>query len=115
MKYVQKGVPRALFGEVAARGALFSYPHFSFRVVLNKRDDKIFRFSFVVSSKVANKAVLRNLLRRRGKAIVREALTASASKPCAGIFYAGKGASGISYDAVKSEIVFLLKKATIIQ
>jgi ribonuclease P protein component len=108
MKYVQKGVPRALFSEVAARGALFSSPHFSFRVLLNKKEDTIFRFTFVVSSKVANKAVLRNLLKRRGRAIVRETLRLAKAQPCSGIFYVKKGANLLSYEDMKKEIVKLL-------
>jgi ribonuclease P protein component len=113
MKYVQKGVPRALVSEVMARGARFSSPHFSLCIQRDKKFKDTAFFSFVVPVKVSKKAVVRNLIKRRGRAIVRTLLSPSPLS-CAGLFFVKKGAEVLKFSEMREEIVFLLKKATII-
>ena len=70
-------------------------------------------FAFVVSSKVEKLAVNRNLIKRRGRHIVRELgpLTES-STAC--VFFFKKGAISLSFEKLKEQIVFLLKKAKLV-
>lgn len=77
------------------------------------RLDEISLFSFVVSGKVAPLAVDRNLLKRRGRAIVKGLLPQiSSGYLCA--FFFKKGAREQSYAALSQEITDLLGAAGII-
>lgn len=66
------------------------------------------RFACVVSKKVAKRAVDRNLIKRRGREAVRDALKKSAAAPASYVFYAKKEALGAPYRDIAAEIRKLL-------
>jgi ribonuclease P protein component len=103
-------VDKTLFKEVLAQKGINCHsPHLSLKIVKNKEN----RFSFVVSKKVTKSAVKRNLLRRRGYSIVGDIIE-SIKSPIIGIFFFKKGAENISFQELKEEILFLLKKLNVI-
>ena len=67
-------------------------------------------FAFVISSKTEKLAVNRNLLKRRGRHIVRELVPLSLPNTAC-VFFFKKGAISLPFDKLKEQIVFLLKKA----
>ncbi len=70
-------------------------------------------FSFVVSSKVAKRATVRNLLKRRAKYIVRKMIgTLKEGYIC--LFFFNKGVLGLDFKGLESEILFVLKKANLV-
>ncbi len=62
----------------------------------------------VISKKVAAKAVARNLLKRRGMAVLREFLKKYPGFSLAAILFAKKGAEDLSFAAQKEELYSLL-------
>jgi len=71
---------------------------------LNKGTPK---FSFVVSKKVAAKAVERNRIKRRGYEAINELLKKGFNKK-SGVFFAKKGISKLTFKELKEEIKSLL-------
>lgn len=68
-------------------------------------------FYFVISKKIIKNAVNRNLFKRRGRDITRPIKTKNGYIV---IFFAKNGAQNIKYSDLKSEILFLIKKANIL-
>lgn len=68
-------------------------------------------FYFVISKKIIKNAVNRNLFKRRGRDIARSVKTKNGYIT---IFFAKKGVQDIKYRDLKSEILFLIKKAGIL-
>lgn len=105
----KRKVSIALFPYVLREGKTVFGNHFSFKflAIPNIQESK---FSFVVSNKISKKATERNLLKRRGSVIIvqNNLLT---TIPVAGVFFAKKGATALSYKALASEINSLLVKA----
>ncbi len=72
------------------------------------------RFSFSVSKKVAQSAVLRNKIRRRGYKVVEKHL--SEIKKGYLVFFQGKkGVGEVSFEVLSKDIVELLTKTSVIQ
>lgn len=67
------------------------------------------KFSCVVSKKVSNKASDRNLIKRRCRESVREALK-KANFRGAAVFYAKKDVNGAAFQDIKSDIESLVAK-----
>ena len=67
-------------------------------------------FSFVVSSKTVKSAVIRNKLKRRGRAAV-FSLLPSIREGRQGLVFFGKGSERLKFPAIKKEIVQLFQKA----
>jgi len=70
-------------------------------------------FAFAVSTKVSKKAVTRNLIKRRGRALVR-ALSPAWRKDTLTVFSALPGVDKLTYKEMENEIVFLLKRARMV-
>lgn len=68
-------------------------------------------FYFVISKKIIKNAVNRNLFKRRGRDIARSIKTKNGY---IAIFFAKNGVQNIKYYDLKSEILFLIKKAGIL-
>ena len=70
-------------------------------------------FAFAVSAKVSKKAVTRNLIKRRGRALIRK-ISPAWKKDTLTVFSALPGADSLNYAQMEQEIVFLLKKVRMI-
>ncbi len=68
------------------------------------------RVACVVSKKIAARAVTRNLVKRRCRAVARECI-AGVREPLALAFYAKRGAADASYAEIKEDVGRLVKKA----
>lgn len=68
------------------------------------------KVAVVVSKKVASKAIDRNRLRRRAKAVLREALVA-AEQPVAYVFQAKRGAAEVQFAELRGELLTLVAQA----
>lgn len=105
----KRKVSTELFPLVIKRGKTISSDHFSFKFspLFGITESK---FSFVVSGKISKKATERNLLKRRGYNVIKKN---SALKiiPVAGVFFAKKGSTALSFPTLEQEINNLLLKA----
>lgn len=99
-----------LFPFVLEKGKNPSSQYFSFKYVHHTEPSES-KFSFVVSGKVAKKATERNLLKRRGHQVIQQKGSILRKVPIAGVFFAKKGATHISYREIEKEITGLLNKA----
>ncbi len=109
-KKIQR-VTRKAFDTILAKGKTHHSPHLSLKIYI--ASEEILAISFVVSKKIAKKAVTRNLLKRRGRAILQKAVV-HIHKPHIGAFFFKKGAEKLSFHELEEEITQLLKKARII-
>lgn len=106
----KRRVTREEFTPIIKKGRTFHSPLLSLRVLEQRQcGETLSTFAFVVSKKVAAKATARNLLRRRGYAILREAHKIVPCHSCA--FFFKKGAEDAPYAALKKETLSLLKEA----
>ena len=80
---------------------------------LKNRDDFSSRFAFVTSAKVSKKAVVRNKLRRRARAIVYKLLP-EAKKDVATMFFFKPGAEKLNFKEIEEEIKEALQKAGVL-
>ena len=101
-------ISRKDFPFVFKAGRVYHSPCFTLRIASSS--DEEHHFSFVVSKKVAQKAVSRNLIRRRCYAAV-QTLFPTLKLPVAGIFYVKKGIVGMRYQDLKQEIISILFKS----
>jgi len=106
-----KRVTRTVFPLVLKKGHVFHAPHISLRVI-SAPETVESAFAFVVSRKVTNMAVKRNLLKRRGRHIVREA-TEKLKNKYTGVFFFKKDADSLSFEELQEEIASLLSHARI--
>ena len=102
-------IKRSDFKLLKEKGFYFDSKNISLKIY--KNSENINKFTFICSRKVEKKAVLRNLLRRRGYSIVRDYL----KKLDIGfyfIFSFKKGVSSLSFVDLKKEIenLFVLAK-----
>ena len=110
--------PRQVFGLVSKEGKRLSNPLFIFRYLnlspgLTPRDPRR-HFSVAVSSKIVPKATLRNLLKRRVRAVVSQSREKLKNNYC-GIFYIKSGALKVSFKELKESVLETLERATIIK
>ena len=89
----------------------FSSENINLKVVYNCSKDKA--FAFVASLKVSKKAVERNKLKRRARAITYPLLKDIQPGLCAAVFFK-PSIIGKKYAAIKDELTILYKKAKII-
>ena len=75
---------------------------------------KVSRFGFIVSTRVSKKAVARNKIKRRLRNIVRE-LLGFLAKDIDGVFIALPGSEKASFEEIKRDILFLLKKSGVLK
>ena len=97
-----KRVTKDIFQTIIKKGNIVSGSFFLFRYVKNE----IPQYSFVVSKKIANRAVKRNFLRRAGYNILKK----YDLKPCAGVFFYKKEALNVKTELLQEDIDNILKK-----
>jgi ribonuclease P protein component len=97
----EQRIQREEMDKVLARGVLKHSPLFSARIL--KTADPHIKFSFVVSKKVANTAVLRNKLRRRGYSAVKT-LSPGIDSGYSVAFFFKKGVAEVAYTVLAEEV-----------
>jgi ribonuclease P protein component len=105
-------VSKEAFNSAFKKSRIISSPIFLFR--FHKEDNnQPSKFSFVVSKSVSKKAVVRNLLKRRGYASVRNNLD-KIKKSYICSFSFKKGSESATFREISGEVASLLKKAGIL-
>ncbi|MCX6731554.1 MAG: ribonuclease P protein component [Candidatus Parcubacteria bacterium] len=94
-------INKKLFEEIFKRGKIFSSPNLSLKIA--PTTEKQSRFTFVVSSKVAKRAVDRNKIKRRARNIVRKFLP-EIKKQINAIIFFRKGAGKMTFSELEKEI-----------
>ena len=108
-------IKKTAFLEIISKGKTFHSSHITLRVLRKKageHNDPL--FSFVVSSKIARNATDRNLLKRRGYAIIKKIFNTISKRNYAYAFFLKKGVVAPSFKEMEKEISILLKKAEIL-
>ncbi|MDQ3076611.1 MAG: ribonuclease P protein component [bacterium] len=102
-------VSTALFDEIMKSGTTYHSDHISLRIHRITAQN-LSRFSVVVSKKVENKAVSRNVLKRRLYSVLSMSLS-SIPPGYAGILFIKKGFSSLSVDYIKKELAIIIEKS----
>lgn len=106
-------VNKKLFEEVFNEGRVFHSDFLYLKIsLLENKSDKS-KFAFTISKKIAKKASDRNLIKRRGFAILRENKE-NILNGFVIIFFTKKGIEKLKYTDFKNEVILLLKKANLI-
>ncbi|MFA6536420.1 MAG: ribonuclease P protein component [Candidatus Paceibacterota bacterium] len=100
-------VSKQLFGEILKSGRNFHSPNLSLRLLQSFEGRKV---SFVVAKKVADSAVKRNLLKRRGYSIVRKLLP-NLRENFSAVFFLKPGVGKLNFKGMKKEIEDILASA----
>lgn len=100
-------IPKKLFGEVIKLGRNFHSPNLSLKLLRALAGKK---FSFVISKKVSPLAVKRNLLKRRGFAVIKKIL-GEIKEPATGIIFLKSSAKELNFSQMEKEIVKLFSEA----
>ena len=106
-------ISQSLFTQIIKEGRSFGFKNFSLRFCL-RGDHKKSAFSFVVSSKEVKKAVWRNLIKRRGRAVVKK----NSNRIKAGYLYAfflKKSLVSKSFIEFETEIMDGLKEINLLE
>jgi len=98
----KKRVTKELFQTVIKSGSTLSGHFFIFRFLKQKSP----QYAFVVSKKIAKRAVVRNKLRRQGY----NALKSFPLKDYAGIFFFKKQTESTTFNEIKDDIESILNK-----
>lgn len=109
----ERRISQSLFTQILKNGQYFGFKNFSLRLC-PRGDHKKSAFSFVVSSKEVKKAVWRNLIKRRGRAIIQK--NSNKIKDgylCA--FFLKKGLVSKSFLEFETEIMDSLKGANLLK
>ena len=72
------------------------------------------RFGFIVGGKVSKKANIRNLIKRRVRAVIEKNLV-NISKGVDVIFVAKAGVKGLNYQEIEKKVLNLLKKQRLLK
>ena len=113
MPPIKHRLDRKSFNILFKSGKKLSFPFF---VLIYRRENIIKReskFGFVISSKISKKAVVRNKLKRRTKAVILELLK-NFLAPCRIIFIFKKECLALSFKELEAEIISAFKKIGII-
>lgn len=105
-------INKELFTEIIKAGKSVSSANLSLKIQPIPIDYSA--FSFVVSSKVAKKAVERNKIKRRARHIIRKML-AETEKGLGIIIFFKPGSKKMSFQELEEEIKKLFKKVKILQ
>jgi len=107
-------VERDIFPTFPQKGKVFNSNSLNLKVYSNPLSEtNKTKFSFIVSKKVSNKAVKRNLLKKRGYSILDEVLDKTKDGFVC-IFFFKKESLGVDFNDLKKEILLLLKKSSVI-
>lgn len=101
------------FDVVMKQGRIFHVPHFTLRLIEEKGLTKSL-FSVVAPKSVTKLAVSRNKLKRQMRVALKGAIQPDL-KGYKGILFAKKGVTILPYSQIKDEIVYLVKKAGILE
>lgn len=104
-------IDKKLFPDFIKKAKTFSSDNVYLKVAYNCPKNKA--FAFVASLKVSKKAVERNKLKRRARAITHPLLKDVPSGICAAVFFK-PAIIGKKYAEIKDEMIRLYKKAKII-
>lgn len=104
-------IDKKLFPEFMKKAKTFSSENMYLKAAYGCSKDKA--FAFVVSLKVSKKAVERNKLKRRARAITSPLLQNIPNGICAAVFFK-PAIMGKKYIAIKDELLSLYKKAKIV-
>ena len=104
-------IEKKLFPEFIRRAKTFSSDNVYLKVSRDCQKNKA--FAFIASLKVSKKAVERNKLKRRARAITYPLLKDVPNGTCAAVFFK-PAIMGKKYAEIKNEIINLYKKAKII-
>lgn len=96
------------FPEIMKSGKVFHSPILTLRVKEEKGGQS--RFAFVISSKIAKKAVTRNLFKRRCRAIA-SYLLKDINDGFLAVFMAKNGSESASFSTLRESMLDLLKRA----
>ncbi|MAG12217.1 ribonuclease P protein component, partial [bacterium] len=106
-------IQRSSFPKTFSGSKTFPSPFFTLRVFFDKKNSTTSsRFSFVVSAKVAKKAVARNTLKRRGYAVIKKNIPNIKSGYIC-VFFFKKESTRVSFKDLEKEIVITLKRANV--
>ena len=109
----ERRISQSLFTQILKTGRSFDTQNLSLRVSLRKDQGKS-AFSFVIPSKVIKTAVGRNLLKRRGRQVIKKHLTKiKEGYFCA--FFLKKELATLPFSVFEQEILDGLKKASLLQ
>ncbi len=108
-----KSISRGDFLQILKKNRSFYSKDIKLVILDNVNKNKTTKFSFVVSRKVSNRAVDRNLIKRRLKCIVLS-FDKYIKNGSICVFFVKKSILYISFNELKNEIYNLLKKAGII-
>lgn len=103
----KRRVTKDLIGQIIKNGRSFYSDHITLKFLTSKSDAL---FGFVVPLKVGKNAVGRNLLKRRGRHIIRKYLTQIKNNQAYVIMFKF-GSAQLSFKELESEILALFKKA----
>ena len=104
-------IDKKMFPEFIKKAKTFSSDNMYLKVAYNCPENKT--FAFVASLKVSKKAVERNKLKRRARAITYPLLKDVPAGICAAVFFK-PAIMGKKYGEIKDELLSLYKKAKII-
>ncbi len=110
----KRRVGRELFSQILTRSKSFYGNNLSLRVFKTPHSNKETKFSFIVSKKVSNKAVKRNLLKKRGYYAVKK-ISKNLNNGFVCMFFLKNSSILLSYTELEKEILFLLKKANVLK
>lgn len=99
---------KSLFNEVIKKGRSIHSKNISVSILKGSEIEDS-RFAFVVSKKVAKKAVNRNLMKRRGYSVLKN-LSKEIKKGFLVVFFFKKGSESLTFKEIEDEIATLLKK-----
>lgn len=116
----EKRLGTKLFPAVVGRGRMFQGRFFSLKVLnaqAEMKEKSKSHFSVVISKKVAPLAVTRNLIKRRGLAVIKPYLPEIEKKAgknvIFGAFFAKKGVEKASFQEIKSDLAELVSSSLI--
>ena len=108
------GLKKQIFPVLLKNGQIFNSRNMSLRIMPDQQTIKnlINQVSFVVSTKVSKLATVRNLLKRRGRAIIVKHKE-NIKTPYFLAFFIKSGAVNLSFSDFEKEVLYLLNLAKI--
>jgi len=108
----ERRISKGLFDQIQKNGRNFRTPLFSLRIMTNPGQPSA--FAFVISAKKADKAVTRNLIKRRGRAIIAKNLAKIKEGYLCAIFF-NQDVSTLSFIELEKKILDGLNEAHLLQ
>ena len=109
----QRRISQSSFPQILKEGRSFFTPNLSLRVS-PKKERGFSAFSFVISAKAVKTAVERNLLKRRGRHVIKKHLKLIKDGYFCAFFFK-KDLLRFPFSAFEQEFLFVLKKANLLK